>query len=65
LDDLSIEQYRKSVMRASILDELGRRDEAREAATLALKASGQTKSPLRNHRILASFARPIRLFKSS
>jgi tetratricopeptide (TPR) repeat protein len=49
LDNLPIQQYRKSVVRASILDELGRRDEAREAAAVALKASGQTKSPLRKH----------------
>jgi tetratricopeptide (TPR) repeat protein len=49
LDDLPIQQYRKSVVRASILDELGRREEAREAAAAALQASGQTKSPFRNH----------------
>jgi len=49
LDDLPIERYRKNVIRASILDELGRRHEAGQAAALALEASGQTKSPWRNH----------------
>ena len=49
LDDLPIEKYRHQAIRASILDDLGRSDEACEAATLALTASSLTKSPLRNH----------------
>jgi tetratricopeptide (TPR) repeat protein len=49
LDDLPIEQYRQQVIRASILDESGRLDEARQAAAQALKASEQTQSPYRNH----------------